>query len=326
MSEHIRSESDLIERWDRGDPPLVSIVCTTFNHARYVEQAIIGFLIQETLFPFEIVIHDDVSTDHTRDIVTSYAQKYPNIIRTVYQSENQYALGRTSAIVAFGHCRGKYVAFCEGDDYWTDPQKLQLQCDLLESNPTYSLVFHNCRLQHEAKGDSRDEIACRLTKTSFTLDDVVLSDWFIPSQSMVFRRDALELPHWLHRVFGLDYAMHLLLALKGRIGYIDRIMGVYRINSASISGNRPPGFFQVKHIQTLSYFNFHTAFAHDKTIARRLDRERESLYLAFLNGRPWYVRALSIDYYRFKLNNILRRRRRRVPEGGRGGAQTIRSA
>lgn len=307
-------------RWVDRDAPMVSIVCTTYNHARYVEQAIAGFLMQETRFAFEIVVHDDVSTDTTRDIVSAYAQQYPGLIRTIYQTENQYAQGKTSAIVALGHCRGKYIAFCEGDDYWTDPHKLQLQVDLLESDPTYSLMFHNCRLQHESKGDSRDEIACKLTKTTFTLDDVVLDDWFIPSQSMVFRREALELPAWLHRVFGLDYAMHLMLATKGKIGYIDRVMGVYRINSASISGNRPPGFFQIRHIQTLSYFNFHTAFAHDKLIARRLDRERGLLYLAYLNGRPWFVRALSIDYYRFKLTNALRRRQRRVPESRPSGS------
>ena len=103
----------------------------------------------------------------------------------------------------------------------------------------------------------------------------------------------------------------LLLALAGKIGYVDRIMGVYRINSGSVSGNRPPGFFQVKHIQTLCYFNVHTQFQHDKLIARRLDREREALYLAYLNGRAWYVRALSVDYFRFKLRNVLRRRRQR---------------
>jgi glycosyltransferase involved in cell wall biosynthesis len=326
VARHLRSEADITYRWQRSEPPLVSIVCTTYNHARYVEQAIVGFLMQDTDFPFEVVIHDDVSTDHTRDIVSSYAARYPNLIRTVYQTENQYAQGKTSAVVAFGHCRGKYIAFCEGDDYWTDPQKLQLQCDLLESDPSCALVFHNCRLQYEARGDTRDEVACHLSKSHFTLEDVVLEDWFIPSQSMVFRRDALELPPWVHRVFGLDYAMHLLLARQGRIAYIDRLMGVYRINSASISGNRPPGFFQVKLIQTLSYFNFHTNFEHNTIIGRRLDRERELMYLAVLNGRPWYVRALSPDYLRFKLRNLLRRRRRRVPEPAALPAQDMPAA
>jgi glycosyltransferase involved in cell wall biosynthesis len=316
VAESLRTEAEVMQCWKRHGEPLVSVVCTTHNHARYVDQAIVGFLMQVTSFPVEIVIHDDVSTDATRSVIDGYARRYPNIIRTIYQTENQYSLGRTSAIIAFTHCRGRYLAFCEGDDYWTDPQKLQLQCDFLESDPSYSLVFHNCRLQREAKGDSRDEVACHLAGTTFTLNDVVLKDWFIPSQSMLFRRADLELPEWLHRVFGLDYAMHLLLAEKGKIGYIDRIMGVYRINAASISANRPGGFFQIKHIQTLSYFNFHTGFRHDQTITTRLDRERELLYLAYLSTRPRHVRLLSMDYYRFKVKNLMARRRRRVPEQG----------
>jgi hypothetical protein len=187
-------------------------------------------------------------------------------------------------------------------------------------------VFHNCRLQYEARGNDREEVACKLDRDQFTLEDVVLNDWFIPSQSMMFRKDSLELPPWLHKVFGLDYAMHLLLATHGRITYIDRIMGVYRINTASISSNRAPGFFQVKHIQTLSYFNFHTGFAYDKMIEKRLDRERELMYLAYLNRRPWYVRGLSGDYYRFKLNNFIRRRQRRVKAKASQDAPAIDSA
>jgi glycosyltransferase involved in cell wall biosynthesis len=306
-----RTEADVMRRWRPMDGPLVSIACTTYNHARFVPQALDGFIAQDTTFPFEIVVHDDASTDDTREIVAGYAARYPNLVRTVFQTQNQYAQNITSAIVAFGHCRGKYIAFCEGDDYWTDPQKLELQCRLLETEPGCSLVFHNSRLEYEDH-PRPGELACRLAKTRFTLEDVVLEDWFIPSQSMMFRKDALPLPPWLHRVFGLDYAMHLLLAEAGSIAYIDRVMGVYRINAGSISGRRPPGFFQIRLIQTLSYFNLHTGFAHDRTIARRLDRERQLLYLAYLNGRPWHVRALSPDYYRFKWNNWRGRRRRQA--------------
>jgi glycosyltransferase involved in cell wall biosynthesis len=321
-----RPEADITNRWGDWSEPLISVVCTTYNHAQYIEQAIVGFLMQDTDYPFEIIIHDDASSDRTREIVTSYAKRYPGIIRTIYQRENQYSLGRTSAAIAFGECRGKYIAFCEGDDYWTDSQKLQLQCALLESDPAYSLVFHNSRLRYEARDDDRDEVACMLPKSDFDLEDVILNDWFIPSQSMMFRKEVLELPSWLHRVFGLDFAMHLLLAARGKIRYIDRIMGVYRINSASISGNRPPGFFQLKLIQTLSYFNFYTDFVYDSTIAKRLDRERVLMYLAYLNGRPWYVRALSIDYYRFKLGNLRRRRKRRVPVRTEDGPSAIEHA
>jgi glycosyltransferase involved in cell wall biosynthesis len=312
LLEQGKSEDDVMRNWDRSAPVLASIVCTTYNHGRYIEQALDGFLIQETSFPFEIVIHDDLSTDDTRDIVDKYAARYPRIIRTIYQTENQYTRGRTSSLIAFAQCRARYIAFCEGDDYWTDAHKLQLQCDFLERETSYSLVFHNAYLQHESRDDARDEIACLFDRNTFTLEDVILDGWFIPSHSMVFRRESLELQDWLHHVFGLDYVMHLLLACNGKIGYLDRVMGVYRINGSSMSANKKAGFFQVKHIQSLSYFDFHTGFVHAKLIARRLDREREAMYLAYLNGSAWVVKALSLDYYRFKLGNFLRRRKRRV--------------
>jgi len=309
--ETLRSEAEIMRTWPRGEPPVVSVVCTTYNHERYIEQALVGFLAQETRLPFEVVIHDDLSSDRTREVVDAYAARYPNIIRTIYQTQNQYSLGRTSALVAFGYCSTKYIAFCEGDDYWTDARKLQLQIDVLEEDPTCALVFHNARLLREAKGNDVSEIACLLEKDAFTLEDIILRDWFIPSHSMMFRRHLLPDLPWLHRVFGLDYAMHLLLANSGDVRYIDRVMGVYRVNAASISGNRPAGFFQIKLMQTLSYFNFHTQFAHDKTVAMRLDRERGLMYVACLSGRPWYIRALSLDYLRFKLDNLMRRRLRR---------------
>lgn len=311
MAETLRSEAEITRAWPRDSEPVVSVVCTTFNHERYVEQALIGFLTQHTRVPFEIIVHDDLSTDRTRDVVSAYATRYPNIIRTIYQTQNQYSQGKTSALIAFGHCKGKYIAFCEGDDYWTDAQKLQMQIDVLDGDPACTLVFHNSRLLQEARRNDIEELACALDKDRFTLEDVILNDWFIPSQSMMFRRDALSEAPWLHRVFGLDFAMHLLLAERGHVHYIDRVMGVYRINAASISGNRPAGFFQVKLMQTLNYFNFHTRFTHDTTIAARLSRESWLMYLACLNGRPWYVRALSLDYFRFKLSNLVRRRARR---------------
>lgn len=309
--DELRTEADITSSWQDIDKPLLSIACTTYNHARYLSEALRGFLMQETDFPFEIIIHDDASTDGTQEIIAAYAKRYPRIIRTVLQTVNQYSQGRTSALVAFSHCRGSYIAFCEGDDYWTDPNKLRLQVNMMRSNPAITLTFHDCLLRKEARGGRTNERACLLEKTTFTLEDIVQRDWFIPSQSMVFRADALPQSAWMHRVFGLDWAMHLLLAEQGEIHYIDRIMGVYRINGASISASRPPGFFQVKHIQTLSYFNVHTEFRHDQLISRRLDRERELLYLAYLNGQPAYVRLCSLDYYRFKLGNLLHRWRRR---------------
>lgn len=124
--------------------PLVSICCITYNHEVFIRDAIEGFLIQNTSFPFEIIIHDDASTDNTANIIEEYANKYPDLFVTILQSENQWSKGGGSIYARFVYprARGKYIALCEGDDYWTDPLKLQKQVEFLEENTDCSLCFH----------------------------------------------------------------------------------------------------------------------------------------------------------------------------------------
>jgi len=121
--------------------PFVSICCLAYNHEPYIRDCLDGFMIQQTNFDFEVLIHDDASTDKTAEIIREYEKKYPDIIKPIYQTENQYSkrVGITR-VFQFPRARGKYIAMCEGDDYWTDPLKLQKQVDFLESNPDYGLV------------------------------------------------------------------------------------------------------------------------------------------------------------------------------------------
>lgn len=121
---------------------MVTIVCPTFNHAPYIEETLGGFLIQETTFPFEILVYNDASTDDTTAIVERYRQVYPSLIRHVVNETNRYSLGKRVIALALAHARGRYVALCEGDDYWTDPAKLELQVGFLDSHPDYVLTFH----------------------------------------------------------------------------------------------------------------------------------------------------------------------------------------
>ena len=123
---------------------LVSVICNTYNHEAYIRQCMEGFLAQKTSFRFEILVHDDASTDHTADIIREYEAKYPELIYPIYQIENQYSKGNPiSPTIQFPRARGKYLAFCEGDDYWTDPFKLQKQVSFLETHSDYSSSVHN---------------------------------------------------------------------------------------------------------------------------------------------------------------------------------------
>ena len=121
----------------------VSIICNTYNHENYIRDAIESFLMQKTNFKFEVLIHDDASTDKTPEIIREYETKYPEIIKPVYQKENQYSQGiRYASLYQYPRVKGKYIAFCEGDDYWTDSYKLQKQYDALEKNPQVDICAH----------------------------------------------------------------------------------------------------------------------------------------------------------------------------------------
>src|SRR5690625_5413198 len=146
----MKSEVQILEKpkplkdqvWAEDVEPLVSISCITYDHEKFISDAIEGFLMQETTFPVEINIHDDASTDNTAKIVREYEKKYPNVLfNVIYQTENQYSK-RDGSIrrIQHGRARGKYYATCEGDDYWIDPLKLQKQFEFLEFNIHFNLV------------------------------------------------------------------------------------------------------------------------------------------------------------------------------------------
>ena len=218
-----------------SDECTVSILCTAYNHAAFLRDALDGFVNQRTRFPFEVLINDDVSTDATRDIIREYAEKYPDIIRPFYQAENLYSRGiDVYQTVFFPNARGKYVAYCEGDDYWTDPTKLQRQVDFLESHPGYTACVHNTVLHFCT--DGHDEPLLDRFEGDVDYAEIISSMAnAYHTSSLVGRRDILASPPDFYRVasdygFG-DYPDALWLRLHGKIHYLDRCMSVYRLNS-----------------------------------------------------------------------------------------------
>lgn len=218
---------------------LVAIKCATYNHEPYIRDALEGFVMQKTNFPFVAIVHDDASTDGTPDIIREYAAKYPDIIKPIYETENQYSkrdgsLRRimNAAVEASG---AKYVALCEGDDYWTDPLKLQKQVDFLESHPDYSLVFANARLHYDT-GLSEDTFP--LEKREYTALESY-RHFYVPTPTVVYRKEVLNSPCYKELskikrpVFG-DLTLYMAASSIGKTYCVgDIVCGYRRLSSGA---------------------------------------------------------------------------------------------
>lgn len=218
--------------------PKLSVICLTYNHAKFIRQALDGFVMQKTNFPFEVIIHDDASTDGTADIIREYEQKYPNIIKPIYQTENQWGKKHIWRDIVFPLVKGEYVALCEGDDYWIDPCKLQKQVDFLDAHSDYSICFHPVNVKWEEKSQPdelfpNDNLLNELGDMSF---ESLLRCNFTQTNSVVYRwrfhKDSLSLlPDYIQPG---DWFLHLLHAQIGKIGFLPDVMAVYRKHQGGI--------------------------------------------------------------------------------------------
>ena len=215
-----------------GDEILVSVCCTAYNHEQYIRDALEGFVNQITDFKFEVIIHDDASADHTADIIREYETQYPDMIHAIYQQENQYSKGIwiTNTFI-YPAVRGKYMAFCEGDDYWTDMHKLQKQVDFLESHPEYSACVHNSIFLDCRTGKKRIRYQDK-ADTTLRLEDVLVGGGAqYQTSSLMQRRKYYKIPKELECGGGVgDYPRSIYLAYVGKIYYFKECMSTYREN------------------------------------------------------------------------------------------------
>ncbi len=230
-----RTEAQIMKNWGQQKFPLISIVCITYNHELYIKDAIEGFLKQETNFPFEIIIHDDASTDRTVEIIKSYTQKYQNIIKPIFQKENQFSQYRKNALlIAISYAKGEYIACCEGDDYWIDSQKLNFQITEMQNNSECDISFHPI-LRRCANGKKREKILSNHADHNkiFTTRQVILGEGgFCPTVSLVVKTTLFKsLPEWFLDVPIGDYFLQILASLSGGALYINKVMSVYREGS-----------------------------------------------------------------------------------------------
>lgn len=223
-----------------SETPLVSIYCITYNHVDYIRQCLDGFVMQKTNFRYEVVIHDDASTDGTSDIVREYADKYPEIIKPIIQKENVYSKGGFELInkLVKPHLTGKYVALCEGDDYWTHPEKLQKQVDYLEVNPDCTLCYHaaDIKFTEDFTGLRNIPAFCDV-KNEYRFIDTIKGYPF-QTATVVYRRELLDCPLYKKTTaLGMGYSKILFMVAthEGRVCGFNEKWSVYRKNNGGVS-------------------------------------------------------------------------------------------
>lgn len=223
---------------------VVSIQCLAYNHAPYIRQCLDGFVMQKTNFRFEAIIHDDASTDGTQDIIREYEQKYPDIIKPIYQKENQYSKGIPGYITDLisSKCKGKYIALCEGDDYWTDPLKLQKQVDFLEDHPDFVICSHdyikyyqNC--QSFANNTYYHKLFANFPQNEYieyTLDNF-FERWWTQPLTYVYRNGHYldKIPRQKYKYFR-DSVLAYYILKEGKGALMPFLGGVYRIQDGGI--------------------------------------------------------------------------------------------
>ncbi|MUK46091.1 glycosyltransferase [Aliivibrio fischeri] len=230
----LKSEKEIISNWTDDDDVKISVVCSAYNHEKYIENAIVSFLMQETTYKYEIIIRDDASNDKTASIIDRYYQKYPKIIHPIYEKENTFKKGIKPLKVLIDKAKGKYIAVCEGDDYWVSKDKLQKQAEYMELNSIVELTFHSTNVL--SKNEYIKSNNNLINEDCFTTEDII-NNWFIHTQTMMFRNnfDVNKIYDQFIGVLNMDWAIQLVLSLKGEVRYLSDIESVYRKHDGSLS-------------------------------------------------------------------------------------------
>lgn len=287
-----------------NDEIMVSVFCTVYNHEKYLRQCLDGFVMQKTNFAFEVIIHDDASTDHSADIIREYTQNYPNIFRPIYQEKNQYSQGISFAKeYMLPLARGKYHASCEGDDYWCDENKLQMQVDAMEAHPECHLCVHRVRFVTEA-----DELADK-TSPDFPLESgVLLSNYFMqlvgkyhcPFQTSSYLRrmddmkEFLANPPEFRRVCDVgDVPGLLYCGSLGDVYYIDREMSHYRMQSIGSWTERQGKSLEKRKqhwhsmVRTYEEFDKYTEYRYSELVAKCIKRSQIEWYKCMTSEKEY---------------------------------------
>lgn len=272
--------------------PLVDVNVVTYNHEKFVARAIESVLEQKTNFEYRLIIGDDCSTDNTQSIIRDYAQQYPERIQVLLASEHRGIEHKDRVGIELLRLNtAKYVALLDGDDYWSDPYKLQKQVDFLDAHFDFAICYHNVVRFHDDGSLPISNMCPPGQKDISTIEDLLVSN-FIPTCSAMFRRGLYgELPDWFYTTKAGDWALHVLNAEYGKIGYINEVMAAYRIQPAGMWSSLAPEQ-QVAHlIKSFRLIDAHLKFKYHRVCSERVRELRR--YLGYISLGKFHTRARS---------------------------------
>ena len=216
----------------------VSVIVHTYNHEKYIRQTLDSILNQQVNFDYEVVVGDDASLDLTPQIIQDYQSRFPKIIKPLLHPKNLGGYGKNNTLATLAVCQGQYIAAMDGDDYWTNPLKLQKQVDFLDNNSDFVACFHNA-LIHFEDGSAPDEyVNNENQRVVTTIEDLVGEDeiWYMATSAVMFRNGIIkEYPQWFHESKSGDIPRYILLGKYGKFFYINELMSVYRKNNGGMS-------------------------------------------------------------------------------------------
>lgn len=236
------TQDEVMRNWNKNlslDAPLVSVRCITYNHENYIAQALDSFIMQKTNFPFEIIVHDDASIDKTAEIIREYEKKYPLIVKPIYEEENQWSKpGNPLGKIVNAALTGKYVALCEGDDYWIDENKLQMQVDFLENNPEYGMCYTNFNIYYQNKNKFDYDLFTtqpnKFKKNYESLEQWVLKKGYIAPMTWLYKKTLIENYDSMNSCDGTFVLVAHFMA-NTKIKCLDKTTATYRVLTESAS-------------------------------------------------------------------------------------------
>lgn len=269
----------------------VLVICPVYNHEKYIRSCLDGIVQQEVNFVFKAYVHDDCSTDCSAAIIAEYAEKYPDIIVPIFEEENQHSKGENARIIEYPD--SKYMAECEGDDYWCDCHKLQKQYDYMEAHPECSMVLHNTRIENISDGTSDEQFFYNKNAFRMTEEDI-FDKWMVHTSSYFFRNNFERVPKWAKWYYSSDYTMLAVAYTHGSLDVLPDVMSVYRCGNphgATEKNLKSDLMVMIEKTRGRERFlteyldHYHVSYEAEKVIRNRIAAIHESTALQELNLR-----------------------------------------